>query len=192
MIGRKSLRPFSGVIDASVVDGIGVSDVGVVHRPAAVLPRGDARTIVAALSSRDVAKGGLWNVTPGIWQRYDRSWDGIGGALGSARLIGTIASAQGAPTRYDIVIYRVTLTPFGVRSGWSIESLCDDALSYAGLTLATCPRAAMSPPPKTDPFRVPRQIGPMHRIPLSRLAASESPPVADGDLVRGPARGEWR
>jgi hypothetical protein len=116
------------------------------------------------LTSQDVAKGGRWNVTPGIWQRYDRPWDGVAGATGSARLVGTIGSAYGAPTRYEITIYRVTLTSFGVRSGWSIDSLCDDALRHAGLTLASCPRAALTRPPEYDPFRVPRQIGPTHLL----------------------------
>ncbi|HEX3900215.1 MAG TPA: hypothetical protein VHW74_13685 [Mycobacteriales bacterium] len=141
-----------------------MSDVGVVLRPAAVLPRIEAMTVVSALTSQDVAKGGRWNVTPGIWQRYDRPWDGVAGATGSARLVGTIGSAYGAPTRYEITIYRVTLTSFGVRSGWSIDSLCDDALRHAGLTLASCPRAALTRPPEYDPFRVPRQIGPTHLL----------------------------
>jgi hypothetical protein len=141
-----------------------VSDVGVVLRPAAVLPRFEAMAVVAALTSRDVAKGGRWNVTPGIWQRYDRPWDGVAGGVGSARLVGTIGSAYGAPTRYEITIYRVTLTSYGVRGGWSIDSLCDDALVYAGLTLASCPRAALPRPPEFDPFRLPRQSGPTHHL----------------------------
>jgi hypothetical protein len=39
-----------------------------------------------------------------------------------------------------------------VRNGWSVTSLCDEALGYADLTLATCPRADVTPPPK--PFRM--------------------------------------
>jgi len=35
--------------------------------------------------------------------------------------------------------------------GWTVESLCDEALGFGGLTLATCPRADLKPPPK--PFR---------------------------------------
>jgi hypothetical protein len=141
-----------------------VSDIGVVLRPAAVLPRFEAMKVVASLSALDVAKGGQWNITPGFWQRYDRPWDGLAGATGSARLLGSIGSAYGSPTRYEITIYRVTLTSYAVRCGWSVEALCDDALGYAGLTLASCPRAYMSEPPESDPFRIPRQAGPAHLV----------------------------
>ncbi len=136
-------------------------------RPGAVLPRLEAMSVVTALVALDVAKGGYWNVAPGFWQRYDRPWDGIAGAPGSARLIGSIASAYGAPTRYEITIYRVTLTPYGVHSGWSVDSLCDDALGHAGLTLAGCPRAASPHRPDHDPFRVriPLQPGPSQVLP---------------------------
>jgi hypothetical protein len=38
-----------------------------------------------------------------------------------------------------------------------VDRLCDDALSWIGLTLATCPRADLTAPPAPDPFhaRVP-------------------------------------
>jgi hypothetical protein len=139
-----------------------MSDLGVVLRPAAVLPRYEAMRVVSGLNARDVAKGGQWNVTPGVWQRYDRPWDGIAGATGTARLVGTIGSAYGLPTRYEITIFRVTLTAHGLKCGWSVDSLCDDALVHAGLTLARCPRTQLSSPPEYDPFRVPRQAGPAH------------------------------
>jgi hypothetical protein len=72
---------------------------------------------------------------------------------GSAQLVGTIATTYGAPTRYEITIYRVTVTAHGHEKGWSVESLCDDALGYAGLTLRSCSRAEMRQPPRADPFR---------------------------------------
>jgi hypothetical protein len=134
-----------------------MSEVGVVLRPAAVLPRSEAEKVVAALVALDVATGGVWNVGPGIWQRYDRPWDGIAGAAGSSTLVGSIGSAYGSPTRYDITLYRVTLTAFGVAHGWTVESLCDDALGYAGLTLASCPRADLNAPPEHDPFHPPHE-----------------------------------
>jgi hypothetical protein len=134
-----------------------VSDVGVVLRPAAVLPRIMAEKVVAALSALDVADGGVWNVNPGVWQRYDKPWDGIGGAPGGSTLLGSIGSAYGSPTRYEITLYRVTLTAFGVAHGWTVESLCDDALAHAGLTLANCPRANLSAPPEHDPFHPPHE-----------------------------------
>ena len=31
---------------------------------------------------------------------------------------------------------------------------CDDALIWAGLTIATCPRAELTTPPMSDPFRL--------------------------------------
>jgi hypothetical protein len=131
-----------------------MSDVGVVLRPAAVLPRTEAEKVVEALTALDVGSGGVWNVNPGLWQRYDKPWDGLGGMMGSSQLVGTIGSAYGSPTRYEITLYRVTLTPYGVEHGWTVERLCDDALEHAGLTLANCPRAALTHPPEQDPFHL--------------------------------------
>jgi hypothetical protein len=132
-----------------------MQEIGVVLRPAAVLPRHAAEKVVDELSNQDVAKGGVWVVMPRLWQRYDKPWDGIAGMAGSSKLIGTIGSAYGSPTRYEITLYRVTITVHGVEAGWSIESLCDDALGYAGLSLANCPRANLTRPPAYDPFKHP-------------------------------------
>jgi hypothetical protein len=131
-----------------------MSDVGVVLRPAAVLPRTEAEKVVEALTALDVSKGGVWNVNPGLWQRYDSPWDGPGGMMGSSQLVGTIGSAYGSPTRYEITLYRVTLTTYGVENGWTVDKLCDDALAHAGLSLANCPRAALTAPPELDPFHL--------------------------------------
>jgi hypothetical protein len=117
-----------------------------------VLPRAEAEKVVEALTALDVGSGGVWNVNPGLWQRYDKPWDGPGGMIGASQLVGTIGSAYGSPTRYEITLYRVTITAFGVEHGWTVERLCDDALEHAGLTLANCPRAALAQPPEHDPF----------------------------------------
>lgn len=124
-----------------------------VLRPAAVLPRFAAEKVVEALSADDVSKGGVWIANPGLWQRYDKPWDGVGGMAGTAQLVGTIGSAHGSPTRYEITLYRVTITAHGLDCGWTVESLCDDALGHAGLSLSSCPRAALSQPPAHDPFK---------------------------------------
>jgi len=50
-------------------------------------------------------------VLPSRWARYDRPWDGPG-SPDVAELIGTIEIAYGTPSRYDITIYRVTVTRF--------------------------------------------------------------------------------
>ncbi len=124
-----------------------------VIRPAAILREVEARRVVAALTNLDVSDGGTWNITPGVWQRYDKPWDGASGMAGSAKLIGTIGSTYGAPTRYEITLYRVTVTAHGSELGWTTDSLCDDAFGYAGLTLASCARAELKTPPTSDPFR---------------------------------------
>ena len=134
-------------------------DSTTVIRPSAVLGEQAARAVVAELESRDVSRGGVWSASSGLWQRYDRAWDGIGGTRGAAQLLGTIAAVYGTPNKYDITIYRVTTTEHGRASGWTVERLCDDALQYADLTLATCPRAALVAPPAPDPFRRPRIEG---------------------------------
>jgi hypothetical protein len=124
-----------------------------VIRPAAVLREQEASRVVAALEEQDVSRGGVWNAAPGLWQRYDHAWDGEAGMAGTARLIGTIGVVYGSPSRYEITIYRVTVTEEGAAQGWSVESLCDDALQYGGLTLDDCPRAELANPPLPDPFK---------------------------------------
>ncbi len=128
-------------------------DATTVIRPSAVLDERAARQVVAELELRDVARGGVWSASPGLWQRYDRPWDGVGGSRGTAELLGSIGAVYGTPSKYEITIYRVTTTDHGRETGWTLEALCDDALQYAGLTLATCPRAALVAPPSPDPFR---------------------------------------
>ena len=128
-------------------------DATTVIRPSAVLGEKAARAVVSELEYRDVARGGVWSASSGVWQRYDVPWNGVGGTRGTAQLVGTIAAVYGTPSKYDITIYRVTTTEHGRAAGWTVERLCDDALQYAGLTLATCPRAALVAPPTPDPFR---------------------------------------
>jgi hypothetical protein len=123
-----------------------------VIRPAAVLRAQEGERVLDALAALDVADGGVWIANPGLWQRYDKPWDGESGMAGTSRLVGTIGAAYGSPTRYDITIYRVTVTEHGAATGWSVESLCDDALGHADLTLATCARAELKDPPQRDPF----------------------------------------
>jgi hypothetical protein len=71
-------------------------------RPAAILPIDAATRIVAALEQLDVSRGGVWNATPGVWQRYDRPWDGPLGSRGSAELVGSIAVVYDRPRRNEI------------------------------------------------------------------------------------------
>jgi len=124
-----------------------------VIRPAAVLREQEAARLQAALEDLDVSRGGVWNIGPGLWRRYDRPWDGELGMTGSAQLVGTIGVIYGSPSRYEITIYRVTVTAKGAEDGWTVDSLCDDALGFVGLTLALCPRADIGTPPSADPFR---------------------------------------
>ena len=79
-----------------------MSETTKVIRPAAILREVEARRVIAALTNLDVADGGTWNINPGVWQRYDKPWDGVAGMAGTSKLIGTIGSTYGAPTRYEI------------------------------------------------------------------------------------------
>lgn len=130
------------------------TDYTEVIRPAAVLPVAVAAKVLEHLRWADVADRGVWNASASVWQRYDRPWDGIGGTRGNAALVGSIAVMYDQPARHEVTIYRVTLTAYGQELGWTVQSLCDDALAVAGLTLAQCPVAAMSPAPRHDPFKV--------------------------------------
>ena len=131
-------------------------DEGVVSeviRPAAILPEQATREVLMQLALNDVRVDGLWQADPAVWRRYDRPWDGEDGGPGDAQLLGTIQVAYGVPTRYEITIFRVTLSELGDRVGWTVTSLCDEALGYGGLTLATCPRASLAAPPRPFRFR---------------------------------------
>ncbi|GAB7191310.1 hypothetical protein NUM3379_20170 [Kineococcus sp. NUM-3379] len=125
-------------------------EVSEVIRPAAVVPEDEARAILAALADRDVHAGGTWQAEPSLWTRFDRQWDAPA-APGGAVPVGRLHVAYGTPTRYEVTVFRVTVTAAGSALGWSVESLCDEALGYGGLRLQDCPRAALTPPP--PPFR---------------------------------------
>lgn len=122
-----------------------------VIRPAAVLPEEAARAVLMQLALRDVRHGGHWDTEPALWRRFDGPWSTNPDVETSSELLGTIQVAYGVPTRYEITIFRATVTRVGSEQGWTVEALCDDALQYGGLTLANCPRADLKPPPK--PFR---------------------------------------
>jgi hypothetical protein len=123
-----------------------------VIRPAAVLPEEAARCVLMELALRDVRAGGHWWSEPTMWRRYDATWDGADGSAGNARLIGTVQVAYGVPTRYEITIFRATVTTLGTERGWTVQSLCNEALGFGGLSLDTCPRADLQVPPR--PFRL--------------------------------------
>ena len=122
-------------------------------RPAAVLESRVATQVLNHLREHDVSLGGVWNASASVWQRYDQPWNGVGGTRGSSVLLGTVAVMYDTPVRHEVTIYRVTVTPAGQELGWGVESLCDDALQVAGLTLAACPRAEVSNTPRADPFK---------------------------------------
>jgi hypothetical protein len=119
-----------------------------VIRPAAVMPDDVARHVLMELNLHDVRAGGNWWSEPSTWRRYDTPWDGTDGGTGSSQLLGTIQVAYGVPTRYEITIFRATITREGTQNGYTVESLCDEVLGFGGLTLADCPRADLKPPPK--------------------------------------------
>jgi hypothetical protein len=128
-----------------------MGDTTTVIRPSAVLSEQLATKILKELEKRDVSVGGIWSASVGLWQRYDKPWDGPGGTHGTSQLVGTIGAVYGTPNKYDITIYRVTVTEYGLKKGWGVESLTDDALKFVDLTLATCPRTSMAIAAK-DPF----------------------------------------
>ena len=123
-----------------------------VIRPAAVLMEESAKRILAGLADNDVHTGGTWWTTPGIWRRYDRAWPTDSDEPGSAVHLGTISCVYDSPQRYSVTIFRASITPEGVAAGWNVEGLCDDALKFGDMTLASCPRAQLNPAPR--PFRL--------------------------------------
>jgi hypothetical protein len=123
-----------------------------VIRPAAVLMEEAAKRILNGLAEDNVHSGGHWWTTTGVWRRYDASWPEDTEEPGRAQHLGTISCVYDSPQRYSVTIFRASITPEGVSAGWTVESLCNDALRHADLTLASCPRAQMNPSPQ--PFRM--------------------------------------
>ena len=135
-----------------MTDDGGVSADTKVIRPAAVVPEAAASKIVRALEELDVSQGGVWNASATMWQRYTHPWDGPNVTRGTAELVGSIAVAYETPVKHHITIYRVTITEAGAAAGWTVDSLCNEALGYGELSLDDCPRADLAAPPSADPF----------------------------------------
>ena len=129
-----------------------------VIRPAAVVPEEAARSILVELSLRDVRSGGPWRASPSGWHRYDRPFTPRPEPGAEPRLVGTVQIAYGTPTKYEITVFRVSITRLGAALGWTVQSLCDEALGFGDLTLADCPRAHLSPPPKPFPGEPPKPL----------------------------------
>jgi hypothetical protein len=130
-----------------------------VIRPAAVLSEAHARLILTGLASDDVQAGGYWWTRVGTWRRYTQPWKPGADDPGDAVHIGTISCVYDSPARFCVTVFRVSMTSYGLRAGWTTEQLCNDAFKHAGLTLTDCPRASLAPPPK--PFsEMARDVGP--------------------------------
>ena len=150
-MGVKSLF---GQVDPSLVrsedmllfDALDEGVVTEVLRPAAIMPEQAARAVLIELAVRDVRSGGTWHTSPTLWRRFDRPWS-TPDAPGEAHLMGSLQIAYGTPTRYEITIYRATITEDGIAAGFIVQSLTNEALGFGGLDLATCPRAQLAAPP---------------------------------------------
>jgi len=121
-----------------------------VIRPAAVLADRDARAVMQWLGRHDVTAGGCWAHDVSYIKRFSGPFDGPSGMRGSAVLLGSIYITW---ERYQVTIYRVSITDEGAAAGLTVESLCDDVLQVVGLSLASCPRAQLVEAPVPDPFR---------------------------------------
>ena len=130
-----------------VFDALDEGVITEVIRPAAIMPENSARAVLVELAVRDVRAGGVWHSTPALWRRYDSPWSSTEHP-GTSQLFGSLQVAYGTPTKYEITIYRCTITRAGAASGYDVVTLTNEALGYGGLDLATCPRAALAPPPQ--------------------------------------------
>ena len=119
-----------------------------VIRPAAVLSESATRMILQGLALDDVHHGGHWWLRVGTWRRYASPWDEGAEEPGEAVHIGTISCVYDSPSRYCVTVFRVSMTSYGLSQGWTTASLCDEAFSHAGLTLAQTPRASLTTPPR--------------------------------------------
>jgi hypothetical protein len=160
-------------LELLVSEAFGDGVVTEVLRPSAIVPEDAARNILIEMAMRDVRLDGEWWADPATWRRYDKPWDGPERTQGTSELLGSIQIAYGTPTRYEITIYRVSVTRVGNDRGVTVESLTNEALAFGGLTLENCPRADLKPPPK--PFQL-QDAGsdPLHE--LSQLNESFADP----------------
>ena len=126
------------------------ADADRVIRPSAIVPEQAARQLLSWVAVHDVTHGGFWAHDVGYFKRFSGPFDGVGGMRGTAVLLGTIHVTW---DKYDVTIFRVSITDEGVTRGMTVEGLCDELLLHAGLTLATCPRANLVAAPAPDPFR---------------------------------------
>ena len=125
-------------------------DTDRVIRPSAIVPEQAARQLLAWVAVHDVTHGGVWAHDIGYFKRFSGPFDGHGGMRGTAVLLGTIHVTW---DKYDVTIFRVSITDEGVARRMTVEGLCNELLVHAGLTLATCPRAELAATPAPDPFR---------------------------------------
>ncbi len=132
------------------MDARGDASLDRVIRPAAVLHERAAREILAWLAHHDVAQGGCWEHGLGYIKRHSGPFDGLSGMRGSAVLLGSLHITW---DKYDVTIYRVSVTDAGAARGLTVDRLCDELLAAAGLTLSSCPRAQLVAAPAPDPFR---------------------------------------
>jgi hypothetical protein len=121
-----------------------------VIRPAAVLADRDARAVLGWLAKHDVTEGGVWAHDVSYIKRFSGPFDGPSGMRGSSVLLGSIYITW---ERYQVTIYRVSITDEGAAAGMTVEQLCDEVLHVVGLTLASCPRASLVEAPAPDPFK---------------------------------------
>jgi hypothetical protein len=126
------------------------TDTDRVIRPSAIVPEQAARQLLAWVAVHDVTHGGVWAHDVGYFKRFSGPFDGVAGMRGSAVLLGTIHVTW---DKYDVTIFRVSITDDGAARGMTVEGLCNELLLHAGHTLATCPRADLPPAPAPDPFR---------------------------------------
>jgi hypothetical protein len=126
-----------------------------VIRPAAVLPEAAARDIMGWLARVDVTRGGCWMHDVSYIKRFSGPFDGLAGMRGSAVLLGSLHIIW---EKYSVTIFRVNLTDEGLARGITVDGLCNEVLGIAGLSLDSCPRAALTAAPAPDPFRRPLTV----------------------------------
>ena len=92
--------------------------------PAAVLAEEPGHVVIMGLSAIDVRHNGVWDTSTGSWTRYDRPWISAADP-GDAVAVGAVHVTYGVPSRYDITLYRVSITAHGAELGWTVPALVD-------------------------------------------------------------------
>ncbi len=118
-----------------------------------VLTGAQARAVLAAAATRDVARGGAYSPGPAGLQVWSGPWTSPTGGPGTSEHLGSVDWSWDTPATGYVTVYRVMLTAAGAQRGLSTDGLLSAVLGLVGVETSPAPSVAASLPLPRDPFR---------------------------------------